>query len=49
MKKLVLALFVGLMVVAGTASFAAAEITVGGEMEVRYDLWKDINRVIMRA
>lgn len=43
MKKLVLALFVGLMVVAGTASFAAAEITVGGEMEVRYDLWKDIN------
>ena len=43
MKKLLLALIVGLMVVAGSASLAAAEITVGGELEVRYDVWKDIN------
>src|SRR5512135_1785729 len=42
MKKLAMALIVGLMVVAGTASLAAAEITVGGEMEVRYDVWKNL-------
>ena len=45
MKKLMLAVLVGLMVIA-TASVAAAEITVGGDLEMRYDLWGnlDLNR-----
>lgn len=45
MKKLMLAALVGLMVIA-TAGVAAAEITVGGSMEMRYDLWNnlDLNR-----
>ncbi len=42
MKKLMLAVLVGLMVFA-TASIAAAEITVGGNMEIRYDLWNNLD------
>ena len=42
MKKLVLALAIGAMIM-GFASMAAAEVTVGGNAEIRYDLWKNIN------
>ena len=42
MKKFVLAVLVGLTVFA-TASIAAAEVTVGGEMEMRYDLWGNLD------
>ena len=41
MKKLMLAVLVGLMVIA-SASIAAAEITVGGNIEVRYDVWNNL-------
>ena len=43
MKKLVLALTVVCAMIAGFASMAAAEVTVGGSAEIRYDLWKNIN------
>ncbi len=42
MKKLALALAIGAMIM-GFASMAAAEVTVGGNAEIRYDLWKNIN------
>jgi hypothetical protein len=42
MKKLVLAVLVGLTVFA-TASIAAAEVTVGGAIEMRYDLWDNLD------
>ncbi len=43
MKKLVIALtLVGAMIM-GFASMAAAEVTVGGSVDIRYDLWKNIN------
>jgi hypothetical protein len=42
MKKLVLALAIGAMIM-GFAAMAAAEVTVGGSAEIRYDLWKNIN------
>ncbi len=42
MKKLALALAIGAMIM-GFASMAAAEVTVGGDAEIRYDLWKNIN------
>ncbi|MHB8174582.1 MAG: hypothetical protein ACYDFU_09020, partial [Nitrospirota bacterium] len=42
MKKFVLALTIGAMIM-GIASMAAAEVTVGGSAEIRYDLWKNIN------
>ncbi len=42
MKKLVLVLAIGAMIM-GFASMAAAEVTVGGNAEIRYDLWKNIN------
>jgi len=41
MKKLLLVLFAGVMVMAMAAT-ASAEITVGGEIEVRYDLWDNL-------
>ena len=43
MKKLVLALTVVCAMIAGFASMAAAEVTVGGSAEIRYDLWKNID------
>ncbi|HLB25202.1 MAG TPA: hypothetical protein VJM83_02615, partial [Nitrospirota bacterium] len=42
MKRFTLAVLAGLMVMA-FASVAAAEITVGGSIDIRYDLWQDIN------
>ncbi|MGC2424097.1 MAG: hypothetical protein WA666_07085 [Nitrospirota bacterium] len=42
MKKLVLALAIGAMIM-GFASMAAAEVTVGGSAEIRYDLWKNLD------
>ena len=42
MKKLVLALTVVCAMIAGFASMAAADVTVGGSAEIRYDLWKNI-------
>jgi len=41
MKKLFLAVLAGLMVMA-MASVASAEVTVGGELEVRYDVWSNL-------
>jgi hypothetical protein len=43
MKKFMLALLVGMMVVGSTAAIAAAEITVGGTLETRYDLWYNLS------
>ncbi len=43
MKKLVLAVTVVGAMIMGLASMAAAEVTVGGSAEIRYDLWKNIN------
>ena len=43
MKKLVLALTVVGAMIIGMASMAAAEVTVGGSAEIRYDLWKNID------
>jgi len=47
MKKMLFALLVGVMMI-GTASIAAAEVTVGGSLEVRYDLWNNLtlNRMV---